>query len=182
MDADLMVVGQDWGTTDYFLKWKGLDQSQGNPTNDNLRRLLHSIGVEIHPPGADQRGEIFLTNAILCLKQGNLQAPVRDEWFRNCGRKFLKPQIQIVKPKVVVALGNKAFRAILNAYGIPYAWPRTYRRVVELGCVKLPKEILVFPVYHCGARVMNTHRDLEAQLNDWKPIGKALRSGEEDAV
>jgi hypothetical protein len=42
-----MVVGQDWGTTTYFLKWEGIDQRKGNPTNDNLRLLLKSIGIDI---------------------------------------------------------------------------------------------------------------------------------------
>ena len=40
LETELMIVGQDWGTTTYFLKWEGIDQPKGNPTNDNLRLLL----------------------------------------------------------------------------------------------------------------------------------------------
>ena len=115
LEAELMIVGQDWGTTTYFLKWEGIDQCKGNPTNDNLRRLLRSIGIDIGPPGVDQEGQIFLTNVILCLKEGTLQAPVKEMWATRCGEKFLRPLIEIVEPRVVVALGERSFRAALGA-------------------------------------------------------------------
>jgi len=173
-----MVVGQDWGDVNYFLKWKGFDDPK-NATNLNLVKLLRSVGINIAPSSnVDQTGEIFLTNAILCLKQGGLQGPVEDEWFQNCGKKFLKPLIEIIAPKIVVALGKQAFKAILEAYDIPYAWPSTYKTVVvregQAGGKKLPGGVLLFPVYHCGSKVINMTRDMKAQLNDWKPIKLAL--------
>ena len=97
-----------------ILKWEGIDQCKGNPTNDNLRRLLRSIGIDIGPPGVDQEGQIFLTNVILCLKEGTLQAPVKEMWATRCGEKFLRPLIEIVEPRVVVALGERSFRAALG--------------------------------------------------------------------
>ena len=36
LDAQVMIVGQDRGTTQYFTEWEGRDQPQGNPTNENL--------------------------------------------------------------------------------------------------------------------------------------------------
>ena len=145
-------------------------------------KLVDSIGIRInYPPGVDQTGEIFLSNAILCLKQeGGLQGPVKDEWFQNCGKKFLKPLIQVVNPKIVVALGRQAFKAILEAYDIPYALSQTYRNVViregQSGGKKLPAGPLLFPVYHCGSKIINMTRDMNNQLNDWKHIGQALHT------
>ena len=179
LDAKLMVVGQDWGTPKYFLDWKGFD----NPKNDtcvNLMTLLSSVGINIpKPSNVEQDGEIFLTNAILCLKPGNLQDPVEDAWFQNCGKRFLKPLIQTVKPKVLVALGEKAHITISEAWDIPYVRPKTYgilvERVGKSGGIKLPNGVLLFPVYHCGTKVINTGtRPLAKQLTDWKPIERAL--------
>ncbi len=63
LDADLMVVGQDWGDVRYFRDNRGLDKA-GNPTNLMLAKLLLSIGMSIgsveHP---DPHGRVFLTKA-----------------------------------------------------------------------------------------------------------------------
>ena len=47
LNSEIMVVGQDWGDRTYFSKWKGADQPSGNPTNENLQRLLKQKQVEI---------------------------------------------------------------------------------------------------------------------------------------
>jgi DNA polymerase len=179
LDAQLMVIGQDWGTPEYYKRWYGLDDPS-NYTCVKLAKLLSSIGIIIpNPTNFEQDGEIFLTNAILCLKPGNLQDPVKGEWFQNCGKKFLKPLIQLVKPKILVALGEKAYIAIMQSYDIHYKRPKTYGMLVdtvgESDGVKLPDGILLFPVFHCGARVINTKtRTFPEQLIDWKPIKQAL--------
>lgn len=176
LQANLVVVGQDWGTIKYFQDHEGEDQKYGNRTNENLRKLLTSIGINIEPPRTSQAQQIFLTNAIMCLKRGTLQAPVKDEWFQNCGPRFLRPLIQIIKPKVVVALGMRAYKAILQAYSIPYKKTGVYRKAVDAGSLELPDDILLFPVYHCGAWITNTHRKMDAQLRDWERIGMVLSS------
>lgn len=180
LQAKLMVVGQDWGDTNYFLKWKGFDDPN-NPTNVNLMKLLSSIGVNIKPFVVDdQVGKIFLTNAILCLKQNSLQGAIDDTWYENCGKKFLKPSVEIVKPNVLIALGEGPYKTILQAYGIRYVRPKSYRMVVEqvgqAGGKKLPGGALLFPVYHCGSKGVNINRKLPDQLNDWKLIRQAIQT------
>lgn len=171
LHARVMVVGQDWGDVGYFTEHHGRDTGR-NPTNENLARLLDSIGVRIgQPDDPAGRDVAFFTNAILCLKTGGLQGTVRGEWFRNC-RAFLRRQIEIVRPRVVVGLGARAHGAILGAFGHraqPLREAITDARGVELlpGCH-------AFAAYHCGARVINTHRCLEQQLADWGRIGAAL--------
>jgi DNA polymerase len=171
LDASLMVVGQDWGDTRYFALNNGLEKP-GNPTNRILAELLRSAGVDIGPPGHSHGADVaFFTNAVLCLKEGGLQAKVRREWFQNC-RPFLRRQIEIVRPRAAVGLGQLAFESILAAYDIK---PPAFRAAVEddQGTV-LPMGSRLFAVYHCGARILNTHRPLSAQLRDWQRIGRAL--------
>jgi len=117
LSSDLLVVGQDWGDVSYFENNEGRDSAR-NPTNDHLIALLSSIGISIGPPGGGQgQHVVFFTNAILCLKSGGLQSRVEDEWFRNCAG-FLRRQIEIVAPRVVVTLGARAFRAVLSAFDL----------------------------------------------------------------
>ena len=35
-------------------------------------------------------------------------------------------------------------------------------------------EVVAMAVYHCGARILNTHRKREQQLDDWQRIGRVL--------
>src|SRR5262245_10834583 len=128
LDADLMIIGQDWGGVRYYAVNQGLDDLR-NPTMRTLERLLRGIGLDISLAeyGAGARG-VFLTNAVLCLKKGGLQAPVEWQWFENCGSHFLRRQIEIVAPRVAVALGQKAYEAVLGAFGLQVG---PFRRAVE---------------------------------------------------
>ena len=173
LSADLMLVGQDWGDTRYFRRFRGLDDDK-NPTNRTLMKLLQSIGMVIGPPSsAGSNDLVFFTNAVLCLKEGGLQGPVRAAWSQNSAP-FLRRQVEIIAPRVVVTLGEHALQAVRRAFQLP---PRSLAGSVA----DAEGEILVgntrlLAVYHCGARVLNTHRKLDAQLQDWARIGNALRS------
>lgn len=53
--------------------------------------------------------------------------------------------------------------------------PLPFRAAIEhAGGIELPDGTSLFPVYHCGARILNTHRPMEKQLDDWRRIGGAL--------
>lgn len=185
LNADLLVVGQDWGDVHYFEANQGLDVP-GNPTNVALATLLAGVGRPVPPPpsavfslpaDAHRRAGVFLTNALLWLKKGGMQEPVRDEWFAGDAATFLLEQIAIVQPRVVVALGQQAHRAILRAYDLPVpAGP--FRAAVEAvegtPLVGLPGGATLFGVYHCGARIQNTLRSLKQQRHDWSRVARAL--------
>ena len=177
LDANLMIIGQDWGDEAYFLNNAGRE-SRKNPTNETLRRLLAGIGIEIEPPSLEGRssGRLFLTNAILCLKTGGLQARVDPTWFANCGSRFLKPTVEVVRPRVVVTLGEQAYRAVASVYGLRRM---PFKAAVEReGGFPLLDHTTLCPVYHCGARILNTHRRADQQVADWTRIGRVLRAAQ----
>src|SRR6266581_3065796 len=69
----LLAVGQDFGNIGYFVRNRG-----HNKTNDNLRKLLIEAGFSVtEPPRLDRTAPIFLTNSILCIKEGAMNAAVR---------------------------------------------------------------------------------------------------------
>jgi len=173
LDAKLMVIGQDWGDIGYFLKNKGNDKDN-NPSNKTLQKLLNSAGIEIPPPSSadKQQPVIFLTNAILCLKEGGMSGKVKQEWFNTCGKHFLKPQIEIVRPKVIVSLGRYAYRSICRLYGLPEI--RFREAVDKRDGFPLHNGMLFFAMYHCSPLVLNTHRSLDQQKIDWERLTNAL--------
>lgn len=183
-NADLMVVGQDWGDVAYFRDNRGFDKP-GNPTNRELAQLLESIGRPIPaPPSADEEERssratcgVWLTNALLFLKSGGMSALVKQRWFRGTFGSFLREQIDIVQPRAIVALGSEAYDAIGASFERPKR-PALFRSVVESAeGVALPNSTAtVFGVYHCGAKSQNMLRKLDQQREDWGRIGRFLRT------
>ena len=67
-----------------------------------------------------------------------------------------------------------AYRAVASAYCLPrvafrIAVERPYWFVLADGTA-------LFPMYHCGARILNTNRPMERQLKDWERVRSVLRS------
>jgi DNA polymerase len=174
MNAELMVIGQDWGGVKYYLKHKGREEDS-NPTNINLRILLMSIGIRVNLPNQPPASaKLFLTNAVLCHKPGGLTGHVAARSFGECAKRFLQAQVKLVCPKVVVPLGYQAYRALCFAYGL---WPEeTITEAVESPSQEiLPTGSVVVPVFHCGFLALK-HRPLEQQKLDWQRVKTALDS------
>ena len=169
LDASLMVVGQDWGDEGYFVRGRGRDGSR-NPTNLALAELAGIAGVSIGDPDSREgRDAAFFTIAILCLKDasGGLQGTVQSLWFDNCAA-FLRRQVEIVRPSVVVGLGERAYRALLASFNLK---AEGFRAAVEAPeGAELNADTRAFAAYHCGARIRNTHRPMAEQRDDRRRI------------
>lgn len=174
LNAKIVIVGQEWGDIDSFVTQRGKDNSK-SPTNEMLFHLLASIGIgiskaprQINPTG------VFLTNAALCLKGGGAQAPVSRGWFNNCASPFLREQIDLVKPIVVVTLGEEAYRGVCRSYKI--AATKNFRDAVGLILplsLDAGLHLRLVPVYHCSANGLIT-RSLAKQFDDWRLVKAAL--------
>jgi DNA polymerase len=172
LNAPVMLVGQDYSDVAYFERRQGIEDL-GNPTNKALVKLFESIGIRLTAPGErNGGGEVFFTNAILCLKSGGMQASVRSEWFATCGSRFLKRQIELVSPGVTIGLGARAYAAVLSAFGLPR---ELFVHATRSMGTTLPTGGVALAVYHCGRRVTNGIRPFEQQLIDWTRIGRVLR-------
>jgi DNA polymerase len=55
LNADLMLVGQDWGDVAYFVNNRGHEAAR-NPTNEMLRYLLSTVGIPIASPSPTDSG------------------------------------------------------------------------------------------------------------------------------
>ena len=85
----LLVVGQDFGNVGYFVRCRGRDEPD-NKTNDNLHKLLTAAGIAVeHPAQRDLDARVFLTNSILCVKEGAMNAPILSSWVDACTGRHL---------------------------------------------------------------------------------------------
>src|SRR5690606_10165227 len=111
---------------------------------------------------------LFVTNAVLCNPKdvrGNNATPTKTE-IANC-RKFLKRQIDLVDPLIVVSLGAAALTA-LSAVCDHELSLRSSVRTAH----KWYNRILI-PAYHPGQRAM-IHRPYDEQLLDYRFVADEL--------
>ena len=97
-DADLMFIGEGPGHE---------EDRTGRPfvgrAGELLTRMVHAMGL--------RREDVFIGNVVKCRPPSN-RSPQPDE-AEACWD-YLVRQIQIIQPKVIVALGNPAMRALLD--------------------------------------------------------------------
>jgi uracil-DNA glycosylase len=97
-DADLMFVGEAPGAD---------EDIQGIPfvgrAGQLLTKIIEAIGL--------RRDDVYIANVIKCRPPGN-RNPEQDE-VETC-EPFLFRQVDIIQPKVIVALGTFAARALLR--------------------------------------------------------------------
>lgn len=176
---NLVAVGQDFGNVGYFVRCRGRDEPD-NKTNENLYRLLNAAGIAVdHPSRRDSTAPVFLTNAILCVKEGTMNAPIRSSWVDACAQRHLLPLIRLLRPPVVVGMGNAGWRAVRRVFALDKA-PRPISQAAGSVWVAAD-QTRVFAVGHCGPLgVIN--RPWPRQLEDWRRIGAAVavvsRTGE----
>ena len=97
-NADLMFIGEGPGQE---------EDRQGRPfvgrSGELLTRMIHAIGIE--------RSETYICNVVKCRPPGN-RNPEPDE--AGACLNYLRAQVALVRPKVIVLLGKVACRYTLN--------------------------------------------------------------------
>jgi uracil DNA glycosylase superfamily protein len=166
----LVVVGQDFGNIGYFVRCRGRDEPD-NKTNQNLYRLLIAARIDVKPPSQrDTQAPVFLTNSILCIKEGPMAGPIRASWVDACTERHLRPLLRVLAPPIVVGMGNAGWRAVRAAFALKVA-PRLISRAA--GCCWVADRTRVFAVGHCSPLGI-INRPWPQQLADWQRIGSAV--------
>lgn len=96
--AELMFIGEAPGED---------EDAQGEPfvgrAGQLLTRIIEAMGM--------QRSEVYIANVLKCRPPEN-RTPLPDE-MANC-LPYLQQQIEMIRPKVIVALGATALRGLLD--------------------------------------------------------------------
>jgi DNA polymerase len=108
-----------------------------------LTKIIEAMGLK--------RSDVYIANVVKCRPPEN-RNPAPDE-VATCSP-FLLEQIEIIRPKIIVCLGNFAAQTILSTpqtitglRGRLHRWPSTIQQAVLH--TKIPAEsIQVMPTYH----------------------------------
>ena len=133
----------------------------GDQSGRNFSRYIASIGLA--------REEVFITNSALCNPRsatGANRRPTRLE-VSNCSD-FLRRQIEVVGPRVVVTLGAVALEALRAVEYHPFTLKE------NVGQIQRWRGRLLVPLYHPSPQVLASHRREPQQLEDYKSVARAL--------
>lgn len=148
--ANLMFVGEAPGRN---------EDLRGEPfvgaAGKFFDELLHSIHLD--------RGDVYVTNLLKCRPPGN-RNPMPHE-IKACAN-FLRRQVALVHPKILVTLGNFSTRFVL----------KTTDTITRLRGIPQRKGFLtVLPVYHPAAAIYDVAKR-ETLLADFSVIGELLNT------
>ena len=133
----------------------------GDQSGKNFTRYIEAAELT--------RAQIFITNAVLCNPRkpsGANRSPTQSE-IANCSV-FLRRQLDIIDPIVVVTLG----RVALEALGRIEYHPLTLRE--HAGRPHEWNGRTLFPLYHPSPQVLASHRREHEQLADYHALARAL--------
>lgn len=179
LDAEILLIGQDFGDTNYYKKFDGKDDPQ-NQTNKNLMLLFKELGIDIGQSDKPTTAKLYFTNAVLGAKvgeqstnqqKGGMAAPIKSkDWYSDTSIKFTKPLIDIINPKIIITMGTTAYNAVSIIYRLE---KKPLKELIVNNPIVLNDNKKLFAVYHCsGLGLIN--RNLETQLEDWKKIKQLI--------
>ncbi|WP_157950834.1 uracil-DNA glycosylase [Peribacillus acanthi] len=155
LNADIMFIAEAPGP--HGANVSGIPL-HGDITGNNFEKLLSTTNWT--------RSDVFITNAVLCCptaENGNVRPPNHSE-VRNCSS-HLANIIDLVNPKIVVTLGQKALEAL---------------KIIENHQLILNKDVAsytkwnnrwLYPLYHPSPKVIHTRiRNYEQQKIDFKQL------------
>ncbi|WP_250472130.1 uracil-DNA glycosylase family protein [Caballeronia sp. GAFFF1] len=99
-EADWMLIGEAPGEN---------EDKQGEPFVGQAGKLLDNM---LHALGLSRESNVYIANVIKCRPPGN-RNPELDEVAR-C-EPYLQRQVELVKPKIIVALGRFAAQSLLKS-------------------------------------------------------------------
>jgi uracil-DNA glycosylase family 4 len=135
----------------------------GDQSGRNFARFLETTGLT--------RRSIFITNAVLCNPRtatGANRTPTKEE-INNCSS-FLKRQLEIINPYLVVTLGRVALDALRSVQYHPLTLSAHAGRIHEWNAR------LLVPLYHPSPQVLASHRREQEQLADYAVLARAIAS------
>lgn len=177
LKSGIMIIGQDWGPyTDMKIlnelytknpneaNWKYLIDQEKSNTKKQLEYYIKETSNNKY-----SLDDIFITNAIMCARKGNNYRGDNIDLKKSTSScsNYLKKQIEIVKPKVILTLGYYPILSLSKIYNFEIA--NNLRDTIK----KYPKikvnNYVIIPLYHPVAQIKKSEQ-IEQYKRVWKFI------------
>ena len=139
-DADIMFIGEGPGAD---------EDAQGRPfvgkAGQLMNKAFQGLGID--------RNSVYITNIVKCRPPAN-RVPEDDE--AEACLDYLRNQVMLVKPKIIVLLGSTALKNILGKeYGITACRGKWIEK----------KGILYMPTWHPAALLRDENKKIDFWLD-----------------
>lgn len=175
LDSKIMVIGQDWGPYNDMKMFNNLlDDNKSNwkeiieLEKSNTKKLLENY-IKDSSNGRYSLNDIFITNAIMCARQGNSYRGNNIELKKstiNCSE-YLQRQIAIVKPKVILTLGYYPLMSLSKT--LDFKIDKTLKETIDIYPEIKIDNFVIIPLYHPVAQIKK-HEQLKQYKRIWKYI------------
>lgn len=168
VDTDLMIVGQDWASSDWLSNpanatYASLGRNPNLATNKNLEEYLNLFKLKFQ--------DVYATNAFVHIKNGHMSRGIPSSIFLESVKKYLLPQIEIVSPKMVICLGSKTFNSVRKALGAqPITIAEGHLKPISF------KHSNIFGVYHTGGLGTAGAGGKPQALKQWHHLAQVLKN------
>jgi uracil-DNA glycosylase family 4 len=187
LDAEIMIVGQDWGPVDDMKKfykkykehsgndniekkatiWKQIIEEEKSLTKKMLTKyIVESAKLNNIFIDNDYLDKIYITNAIMCGRRGKNYRDAKNFSVKECTincMEYLKHQIDIVNPKIILTLGYYPLLSLSKIYQfeIDNTLTKTINNMPELHI----NNIKIIPLFHPASQIKGS-----AQLKQYSKI------------
>lgn len=183
LDAEIMIIGQDWGP---YIDMENLNKKyQENQTRNNWKELIETeksltkrqltnFIKESSNNEVINLDNFYITNAIMCARQGTSYRADNINLKKstiNC-KDFLKEQISIINPKIILTLGYYPLLALSEIFN--FEIKATLKECIKSNPYFKVENYTIIPLYHPVAQIKK-----EEQLSQYKKIWTNLK-GEEN--
>lgn len=151
LNADIMFIGEGPGAD---------EDREGEPFVGKAGKLMNQafMGLGI------SREKIYIANIVKCRPPNN-RTPLKEE--ANACLDYLRNQVMIIRPKIIVLLGNTALKNILGEeYGITSSRGKWIEK----------KGIKYMPTFHPAALL----RDESKKIDFWKDLEQVKKVADEN--
>jgi len=179
LNSEIIIVGQDWGPyldmkkfNDLYLKnptkanWKDIIEKEQSLTKKQLTKFL----IESSNGKLNSIDNIYITNAIMCARKGENyrgnNINLKNSTI-NCAS-FLKKQIDIVKPKVILTLGYYPLLALSCIFN--FSIEKTLKESIKKTPTIEINNYIIIPLYHPVAQIKK-----EEQLSQYRKIWNYIK-------
>jgi len=157
LDAKIMLVGLGPGYHENL---------QGRPFVGAAGKFLNHL---LELAGLDRSG-IYITNVVKCYLPDN---KATEEQIEAC-TPYLDRQIELIKPKLIVALGSVAAKYLLSKFKLPYSsMGRLHGKFYRVRSLTLDFDLAV--MYHPASALYNPSMRIILE-NDWRKLGDYIKS------
>jgi len=119
------------------------EDKQGKPFVGNsgklLNRLMEFVGLK--------REDIFITNVVKCRPPSNRNPSIIER--STCVKEFLRPQIGLIEPFVIVLVGRVALNSVLSCLNRKNAYiTKVHGKPMHVGLLLSGRAVSLFPIIH----------------------------------